>query len=256
MLDISDVRIKKEQQVGLTTAFKEDTSFEKKEDFLTRSRSYVIDQEIARKVKAGDVEGLKQGANQVSSANPRNFAPHLFRHTKNFFIRLLAICCFAAVEAGVNSVEIAELEELYIMKCESLDNIDRIKNLQYHMILDMAERVQKLHTWNPSHSQLVKSITDYIKENMTESITVSKIAEHLSKSRGYVTTEFKKITGINLSDYISEMKINEAKELIRYTDRSFIDISSYLGFSTQSYFIKVFKKVTGKTPREYREKTI
>ena len=162
MLDISDVRIKKEQQVGLTTAFKEDTSFEKKEDFLTRSRSYVIDQEIARKVKAGDVEGLKQGANQVSSANPRNFAPHLFRHTKNFFIRLLAICCFAAVEAGVNSVEIAELEELYIMKCESLDDIDRIKNLQYHMILDMAERVQKLHTWNPSHSQLVKSITDYI----------------------------------------------------------------------------------------------
>lgn len=256
MLDISDVRIKKEQQVGLTTAFKEDTSFEKKEDFLTRSRSYVIDQEIARKVKAGDVEGLKQGANQVSSANPRNFAPHLLRHTKNFFIRLLAICCFAAVEAGVNSVEIAELEELYIMKCESLDDIDRIKNLQYHMILDMAERVQKLHTWNPSHSQLVKSITDYIKENMTESITVSKIAEHLSKSRGYVTTEFKKITGINLSDYISEMKINEAKELIRYTDRSFIDISSYLGFSTQSYFIKVFKKVTGKTPREYREKTI
>ena len=72
------------------------------------------------------------------------------------------------------------------MKCESLDDIDRIKNLQYHMILDMAERVQKLHTWNPSHSQLVKSITDYIKENMTESITVSKIAEHLSKSRGYV----------------------------------------------------------------------
>ncbi len=41
---------------------------------------------------------------------------------------------------------------------------------------------------------------------------------------------------MNLSDYISELKINEAKELIRYTDRSFIDISSYLGFSTQSHF--------------------
>ena len=164
----------------------------------------MIDQGIVRKIKAGDVEGLKQGANQVPSANPRNFAPHLLRHTKNFFIRLLAICCFAAVEAGINATEIAELE-------------------------------------------------DYIKENLTERITVSEIAEHLSKSRGYVTTEFKKITGMNLSDYISELKINEAKELIRYTDRSFIDISSYLGFSTQSHFIKVFKKVTGKTPRAYRE---
>ena len=93
----------------------------------------------------------------------------------------------------------------------------------------MAERVQALHKRNPNHSQLVKNITNYIKENLTERITVSEIAEYISKSRGYVTTEFKKITGMNLSDYISELKINEAKELIRYTDRSFIDISSYLG---------------------------
>lgn len=253
MMEISDVRIKKEQQIGITTDFKEHTSFEKKDAFLSRSRSYVIDQEIARKIKAGDVEGLKQGANQVPSANPRNFAPHLLRHTKNFFIRLLAICCFVAVEAGVNSTEIAELEELYVLKCESLEDVERIKNLQYHMILDLAERVQTLHKRNPNHSPLVKNITDYIKENLTERITVSEIAKHLSKSRGYVTTEFKKITGMNLSDYISELKINEAKELIRYTNRSFIDISSYLGFSTQSHFIKVFKKITGKTPRAYRE---
>ena len=212
MMEISDVRIKKEQQINITTDFKEHTSFEKKDAFLTRSRSYVIDQGIVRKIKAGDVEGLKQGANQVPSANPRNFAPHLLRHTKNFFIRLLAICCFAAMEAGVNSTEIAELEELYILKCESLEDVERIKNLQYHMILDLAERVQALHKRNPNHSQLVKNITNYIKENLTERITVSEIAEYLSKSRGYVTTEFKKITGMNLSDYISELKINEAKE--------------------------------------------
>lgn len=129
MMEISDVRIKKEQQINITTDFKEHTSFEKKDAFLTRSRSYVIDQGIVRKIKAGDVEGLKQGANQVPSANPRNFAPHLLRHTKNFFIRLLAICCFAAMEAGVNSTEIAELEELYILKCESLEDVERIKNL-------------------------------------------------------------------------------------------------------------------------------
>ena len=59
MMEISDVRIKKEQQIGITTDFKEHTSFEKKDAFLTRSRSYVIDQGIVRKIKAGDVEGLK-----------------------------------------------------------------------------------------------------------------------------------------------------------------------------------------------------
>lgn len=142
----------------------------------------------------------------------------------------------------MNSTEIAELEELYILKCESLENVERIKNLQYHMILDLAERVQALHKRNPNHSQLVKNITNYIKENLTERITVSEIAEYLSKSRGYVTTEFKKITGMNLSDYISELKINEAKELIRYTDRSFIDISSYLGFRRKVILSRYLKR--------------
>ncbi len=192
MMEISDVRIKKEQQIGITTDFKEHTSFEKKDAFLTCSRSYVIDQGDCKKKSRQEMKGLKQGANQVPSANPRNFAPHLFKTYQKLFIRLLAICCFAAVEAGVNSTEIAELEELYILKCESLEDVERIKNFVYHMILDLAERVQALHRRNPNHSQLVKNITNYIKENLTERITVSEIAEYLSKSRGYVTTEFKK----------------------------------------------------------------
>ena len=50
------------------------------------------------------------------------------------------------------------------------------------MILDLAERVQALHRRNPNHSQLVKNITNYIKENLTERITVSEIAEYLSKA--------------------------------------------------------------------------
>ena len=94
----------------------------------------------------------------------------------------------------------------------------------------------------------------YIRNNITEKISTSEIAEYIGKSSGYVTTEFKKATGINLSDYISELKVNEARDLLKYTDKSFIEISNYLGFSSQSYFIRIFKKITGATPKEYRIK--
>lgn len=256
MPDISDIRIKKNEQKIITSDIKENVSSEHKgtDDFIVKSRSYIIDKEIARKVSCGDVEGLKQGATKVSSASPRNFAPHLLRHSKNFFIRLLSICCFAAIDGGVSAIEITELEELYVTKCESLCDIDRIKNLQYHMILDLAERVKKIREVNPVNSKFVNSIINYIRTHITENISTSDVAEYLGKSRGYVTTEFKKATNRNLSDYISEMKINEAKDLISYTEKSFIEISNYLGYSSQSHFIKTFKRNTGMTPKEYREK--
>ena len=255
MYDISDIRIKKSEQENITSDIKENYSAEKvTNDSAVRSRSYLIDREISEKIKNGDVEGLKAGATKVSSASPRNFAPHLLRHTKNFFIRLLAICSFSAVSGGVSAAEISELEELYITKCESLNDLDRIKNLQYHMILDMAERVKRIRMINPENSKLVNQVTNYIRNNITEKISTSEISEYIGKSRGYVTTEFKKATGINLSDYISELKVNEARDLLKYTDKSFIEISNYLGFSSQSYFIRIFKKITGDTPKEYRIK--
>ena len=63
---------------------------------------------------------------------------------------------------------------------------------------------------------------------------------------------FKADTGENLSDFIQKEKIDEAKRLLRYTDKSLIAISSYLGFSSQSHFNRIFKSITGKTPKEYR----
>lgn len=53
---------------------------------------------------------------------------------------------------------------------------------------------------------------------------------------------------------ILKEKMEEAKRLLRYSDKSFTAIASYLGFSSPAHFSQVFKKLTGRTPTEYREK--
>lgn len=258
LYDISDIRIKNSEQNNISSNLKKDeislNSYVK--FYYNYARSYSIEKDIIKKVMNGDVDGLIDGAKKIPSVSSGNLSSHLIRHQKNFFIKLETIVARASIEAGLDVDEIFSLEEMYIRKCESLEDIDRIKNLQYHMIIDFADRVNKMNQYNQNNSILVSQISKYIQNHISESIKTSDIANYLNKSRGRITTEFKNHTGINLSDFIRIKKIEEAEELLSHTDKSLVFISNYLGFSSQSHFCKVFKDIKGVTPDQYRKKKL
>lgn len=253
MYDISDIRIKDKEQQTLSSQIKTEEFNSGKDVYSNNARTISIEKDIIKKVMKGDVEGLIDGASKVPSVSSGNFSPQLLRHQKNFFIKLMTIVSRSSIEAGLDIDEVISAEEMYINKCETLDNPERIKNLQYHMIIDFADRVRKHLQYNSSNSKLVNEITKYIRCNRSEPIKTSDIADFLGKNRVALTTEFKNKTGMNLSDYINLKKIEEAQELLLETDISLVAISDFLGFSSQSHFCKVFKKITGVTPTEYRK---
>lgn len=96
----------------------------------------------------------------------------------------------------------------------------------------------------------------YIFEHYKEKITLGQAASALSLSQGYLSSTFKKQTGKGFSDYVTEVKIEKAKELIQTHDYMMYEISDMLGFDTQYYFSAVFKKITGQTPTEYENRVI
>ncbi len=73
-------------------------------------------------------------------------------------------------------------------------------------------------------------------------------------SRSHLSHSFKAETGMALSDFIMQKKIEEAKKLLHYSTKSLSAISTYLGFSSQSHFSRVFKKYVGENPSVYRNK--
>lgn len=257
MYNISDIRIKKSEQKSISSEIKtnEFKIYKDSDFYINNTRSILIEKDIIKKILHGDVEGLKDGASKIPAVSSGNLAANLIRHQKNFFIKLETIASRAAIEAGLDIDEIIAIEEMYITKCESLQNIDRIKNLQYHMLLDYADRVKKHYQYNGDNYKLINDIAKYIRDNISEPIKTSDIAFFLGKSRNSITTEFKNKTGMNLSDFIKLKKIQEAEELLYETDITLVSISSFLGFSSQSHFCKVFKKITGLTPTEYRKKS-
>lgn len=99
-------------------------------------------------------------------------------------------------------------------------------------------------------------ILDYIREHYREKITLNQMSSMLNISQGYLSSTFKKNTGKNFTDYVTEVKIEKAKELIETYQYMMYEVSDMLGFDTQYYFSAVFKKITGYTPKEYENLTI
>ncbi|MDE5697711.1 MAG: AraC family transcriptional regulator [Lachnospiraceae bacterium] len=97
----------------------------------------------------------------------------------------------------------------------------------------------------------------YIHEHYNDKLTLSDIADHLRISPGYLSTSFSNYMNRTVSDYIAEVKIEHAKELIDSGQYLIYEIANQLGFENAYYFSKVFKKVTGMSPKNYecRNKT-
>lgn len=103
--------------------------------------------------------------------------------------------------------------------------------------------------------KLVEQTKTYVKKHYSEKLTLTDISDVLNISAGHLSNTFKKMTGVTISDYIASVKIDHAKELIDTHEFLMYEISEQLGFDNPYYFSKVFKKVTGISPREYENRT-
>ena len=120
------------------------------------------------------------------------------------------------------------------------------------MVTDYTERIDKLRM-GKTPSKLVLDVTNYVLHHLSDQITTEKIAKALFISRSRLSVKFKTETGENLIDFILREKTEEAKRLLRYTDKPAVAISNFLAFSSQSHFSRVFRKYAGLLPNEYRK---
>ena len=130
------------------------------------------------------------------------------------------------------------------------NDMESIANLQYRMGLDFLNRVNAVN--KRTKPKILLDTESYVRNNIECPITTQDIANHLYISRPYLSSTFKKLTGSSLSEYIIKEKVNEAHKLLLYTNKPISEISEGLGFSSQSYFTKTFKKFFGITPKQVR----
>lgn len=105
---------------------------------------------------------------------------------------------------------------------------------------------------NSSREYIILQIKKYIQENLNRQLSLTEVSNYVNYNSSYVSRLFRQITGENLSQYIMQKRIEKAKEYLTEGNESIQNIAEKLGFETSQYFSSVFKKITGHSPRDYR----
>lgn len=108
---------------------------------------------------------------------------------------------------------------------------------------------------NTVSNKVIFEVIAYIEQHYLSNISLSDLADHFYLSKEHLSRLFKKETGQNLFSYIMDLKLTEAKRLLKTTDMTLDDIAYRLGFSNGNYFSKVFKKNCQLSPSEYRNQS-
>ena len=230
--------------------------YEAQSDYIPREthNTLALEQSLMQMIADGNVGALYEWLSHAPGVRGGVIANDALRQLKNTFIVTATLASRAAIKGGMDAEDALSLSDEYIRKCELFMTVEQIVNLQYHMVLDYTKRVERVRL-GKKPSKLLMQVTNYVQHHLSEPLDVNALASTLFVSRTHLAAKFKEETGMTLTDFIQREKTEEAKRLLRYSDKSLSLIADYLGFSSQSHFSRVFKKYSGSTPGEYREET-
>jgi two-component system response regulator YesN len=103
--------------------------------------------------------------------------------------------------------------------------------------------------------RLIRKVKEYIRANLDKDLRLQTLAEYVNLNPAYLSQLFKQETKINLSDFITETRMERAKYLLASTDLKIYDVARLAGYQSPKHFMLVFKQLAGVTPSAYREKT-
>ncbi len=224
---------------------------------ITEHSSYAMECAMLRHVETGNIHYQEELGNIELSAD--NYLVGLMspndivRQEKDEIIVFVALITRAAIRGGMDPDEAYSLSDYYIQQIESPDCTDANSIMDIHFLAydTFIRRVHEIQAKEVTYAPFIHDCIALIHRNIYEKISLEDLAGALGYSTYYLSSQFKKQTGQSIGDYMTNLRIEKAKEMLAYSNISLTDLSAKLHFSTPSYFSSVFKKHTGLTPTEY-----
>lgn len=167
------------------------------------------------------------------------------------WIRILNLLLHHYERRGRNAAEIEKMLQNYNL----LDRIQSLQEIRQKIIEMVMECVSTESVADANARSKIQMAIGYIQEHFAENLTVNVLAEHYGMSPNYFPSMFKKEMSRSAVNYITELRINQARELLYHSELSVVDISKKVGYEDSQYFFRVFKKYLGMTPLQYREES-
>ncbi|MDF2960397.1 MAG: AraC family transcriptional regulator [Paenibacillus sp.] len=129
-----------------------------------------------------------------------------------------------------------------------------LAELKAHILEICTEAAQQVKLWIKAGTKnIVEQARQYVEEHLQSVITLPAVADYVGVSPNYLSSLFKKETGITFVEFITDKKLSQAKEWLINPEMPIYEIAERLGYNDRRYFREIFKKKVGKTPSEYRD---
>lgn len=204
-------------------------------------------------IRAGNPQLLKACWKEVYQGQVGILAKDDVRQAKNIAICVLALASREAIGGGLMPEQSFSMVDAYVIQIEEMTDPIKINRLMHQAELDFANEVAAIRR-SGNKNPLVEKGKNYICRQLHGQIKIRELGKALGVDPDYLSALFKKEEGMNLQQYILREKIRRGENLLRYSDYSIGEIAEYLSFSSQSHFGNWFRKITGMTPKQYRDK--
>lgn len=212
-----------------------------------------FDREVAfyQSICSGNLETVKMLSTPLCSQGYGVLSKDPLRNLKYHLVVSVAIITRFCINGGMPPEEAYSLSDVFIQQADVCQTQEAVHAVHEEMILAFTRQMRRIKL--QQYSKPIVKTMDYISDHLHQRILIEDVAEHLNLSVSYLSRLFKSETGMVLREYISIQKIEAATMLLQYSEYTDLEISTLLCFSSQSYFIKTFKKYVGMTPKTYKQ---
>lgn len=174
-----------------------------------------------------------------------------FSRAKSRVYELLVLISRTAVDAGADPESTLQLSHTYL---QTVPGIRTTEELCFWLTGVMNRFMDSVFNYvDAKHANVIHKTIQHLRVHYAERITLEDMARTVYLSPAYFSRVFKRETGVTFNSYLNSVRVAKSKELLRHDNMRLTDIALLVGFEDQSYFTKVFKRVTGTAPLKYRE---
>jgi len=209
------------------------------------------EKQLRQTVIAGDKQGAQRLLNELLGHIycSENFD---LRGIRPRIIELIVVISRASIDAGADSREIFRYNDAYM---QQIDRFEDIEGLSIWITGVMHRFIQQSFDFaGIKHSDVVFKAMEYIRAHYDHKLTLDDIAQHVYLSRSYLSSLFREETGQTLFSYINRVRVEKSKLFLMDSTVALAHAAAMCGFEDQSYFTKVFRKITGMSPKQYRDR--
>lgn len=216
--------------------------------------SYYLERKLIREIQLCLKEEAFQTLNAINSLERAKLASEETRSLKNSLIGSCTLFSRAAIEANVAPEDVFSSSDLYIQHIESIYRKPELISFEYEMVDGFIKMIEKAMVFN--YSLPVTLSIKYIHQNITKPISLEDLAKATNRSKPYLSKIFKLEVGQTTTDYIQHHKIELCKNFLDFSYMPIAEIGRLFNFCNPGYFTKTFKKHTGITPHDYRNRAL